>query len=134
MLSNKHGIIWFLNLAYSQNQHAKLVDEMGVEASPFTYMNPFGTRKFFGNMFGSKEFPSLRVSGEDVLPLQIDDHSCGIGMVACIAIILRDILGHSEVDELDYYHDMFYPDTMKWNEIERSEEHTSELQSRQSIS
>ena len=27
-------------------------------------------------------------------------------------------LRHSEVDELDYYHELFYPDTMKWNEIE----------------
>ena len=86
-LSNKHGIIWFLNLANSHNQHRKCVDEMGDNAPLLTFVKPFG-KKFLstGNMVGSKYFPALRVSDENSIPLQIDQHSCGIGMVAGIAI------------------------------------------------
>jgi hypothetical protein len=56
------------------------------------WLSPFG-RTFFWEMKGINTFPALRVLENDVLPLQEDGHSCGIGILAATAIILRDIIG-----------------------------------------
>ncbi len=56
---------------------------------------PFGT-KLQGNLLvGTKAFPLLQLSLEDVLPKQTpeDDYNCGIGAVAAIGIILCDVIG-----------------------------------------
>ena len=121
MLSNKHGIIWFLNLAYSNNQHRKNIDMMAADGkgnSPsFTFVKPFGKNISLGNMLGTKSFPALRLlSKGNVLPLQKDEHSCGIGMVACIAIILRELLGYSSPEEITNYNEVFSPDSMLMSE------------------
>ena len=60
-------------------------------------------------MLGTEEFPSLRLPQElEVLPLQIDDFNCGIGICAAIAIILRDLV---YVDQKDDKLDLVYEGT-----------------------
>jgi hypothetical protein len=39
-------------------------------------------------MKGTKKFPALRVLDNGVLSMQDDAHSCGIGLIAAIGIIL----------------------------------------------
>jgi hypothetical protein len=56
------------------------------------WYSPFG-RSFFGEMRGTEKFPALRVFDNGVLPLQHDGYSCGIDLIAAIAIILRDVIG-----------------------------------------
>ncbi|KAI2498090.1 hypothetical protein MHU86_16400 [Fragilaria crotonensis] len=62
-------------------------------------------------MKGTNTFPALRVLDNDVLPLQEDGHSCGIGIIAAIAIILRDIIGTQ--DGVAAYNEMFRRDRME---------------------
>ncbi|KAI2503366.1 hypothetical protein MHU86_11086 [Fragilaria crotonensis] len=89
------------------------------------WLSPFG-RTFFREMKGTNTFPALRVLDNDVLPLQEDGHNCGIGVIAAIAIILRDIIGTYDISVAGAYNQMFRRNRM---EIQMStdvkpEEHT----------
>jgi hypothetical protein len=94
-IPNEFGIIWFLNLAFSYQEQQRRKDcnpSSTTFAEKMEWLIPYG-KAYFGEMKGSKTFPALRVLENGVLPLQNDDHSCGIGLIAAIAIILRDIIG-----------------------------------------
>ena len=67
---------------------------------------------FFRGYEGTKKFPSLRLLDIGVLPLQDDAHSCGIGVIAAIGIILRVVIG-TENDSAMHYNDMFKRDHME---------------------
>ena len=58
-------------------------------------------------MVGTEKFPALKVLKDAVLPKQKDNYNCGIGFVAAIGIILRDLLGRSTVPEITRYNKMF---------------------------
>ena len=108
-IGNGAGVIWFLNLAFSYQEHQKTGGE-GVQP----WLNPFGN-KFFGVMRGTKQFPALRVlEGCKVLPRQLDSHSCGVGLIAGIAIILRDFIVLDDVndDGISRYIEIFRRDHM----------------------
>ena len=64
---------------------------------------PFGI-KLQGNLVGTKAFPALRLHATDVLPSQSedDDYNCGIGVVAAVGIILRDVIGVKLEDDLKF--------------------------------
>ena len=53
-------------------------------------------------MKGTVDFPAVKLLQDDVLPKQVDNFSCGIGLVAAVAIILDTFigLGTSTVDVL----------------------------------
>ena len=44
-------------------------------------------------MQGSLTFPSLKIDTESFLPQQVDDHNCGMAVIAATGIILRDLFG-----------------------------------------
>ena len=46
-----------------------------------------------GLLTGTVNFPAVKILQNDVLPKQVDDFSCGIGMVAGVAIILDTFIG-----------------------------------------
>ncbi|KAI2497454.1 hypothetical protein MHU86_17058 [Fragilaria crotonensis] len=72
------------------------------------WLSPFG-RTFWANE-GHQYIPCIGVLDNDVLPLQEDGHSCGIGIIAAIAIILRDIIGTQDGVA---YNEMFRRDRME---------------------
>ena len=45
------------------------------------------------SMQGSLTFPSLKIDTESFLPQQVDDHNCGMAVIAATGIILRDLFG-----------------------------------------
>jgi hypothetical protein len=67
-------------------------------------------------MKGTKKFPALRVLDNGVLPLQDDAHSCGIGIIAAIGIILRVIIGIDN-DGGTRYNKMFRRDCMEIKDL-----------------
>ena len=75
------------------------------------WLTPFGT-EVSGEMVGTNEFPSIRVLDDGVLPLQVDAFSCAIGLVAGIAIVLRQVIGRSTPEELSDYNRMFLRSVM----------------------
>jgi hypothetical protein len=64
---------------------------------------PFGT-KLQGSLLGTKAFPLLRLNVKDILPQQTpeDDYNCGIGIVAAVEIILRDLIGVNQDDDFKF--------------------------------
>jgi hypothetical protein len=58
-------------------------------------------------MVGTEKFPELKVLEDGVLPKEKDEYNCGIGLVAAIGIILRDLLGRSTVSEITRYNKVF---------------------------
>jgi hypothetical protein len=86
-IPNKIGIIWFLNLAFSYQEEQNAVASQVSIPNQMMWHSPFG-RTFLGDMKGTKKFPALRALDNGVLPLQDDTHSCGIGLIAAIGIIL----------------------------------------------
>jgi hypothetical protein len=70
---------------------------------------------FFGDMKDTKKLPALRfLLDNGVLPLQDDAHSCGIGLIAAIGIMLRVIIG-TDNDGGTGYNEMFRRDHMEIN-------------------
>jgi hypothetical protein len=111
-IPNDIGIIWFLNLAFSYQEEQKTTSasDASTAHNKMKWHSPFG-RTFFGDMKGTEKFPALRVLDDGVLPRQDDDHSCGIGLIAAIAIILRDIIGTD--NGATRYNEMFRRDCMQ---------------------
>jgi len=109
-IPNNVGVVWFLNLAFSYQEQRKNSADDSSTPNRMKWLSPFG-RTFFGQMKGTNTFPALRVLDNDVLPLQEDGHSCGIGVIAAIAIILRDIIGTQ--DGVAAYNEMFRRDRME---------------------
>ena len=64
---------------------------------------PFGT-KLQGSLLGTKAVPSLQLNVEDVLPKQTleDDYNCGIGVMAAIGIMLRDVIGVNQDNDFKF--------------------------------
>jgi hypothetical protein len=91
-IPNKIGIIWFLKLAFSYQEEQNAIASRVSISNQMKWHSPFG-RTFFGDMKGTKTFPAFRVLDNGVLPLQDDAHSCGIGLIAEIGIILCVIIG-----------------------------------------
>ncbi len=58
-------------------------------------------------MVGTEKFPAIKVLEDGVLRKQKDEYYYGIGLVAAICIILRDVLGRSIVSEITRYNKMF---------------------------
>jgi hypothetical protein len=110
-IPNKIGIIWFLNLAFSYQKDQNPIAGNVSMPNQMKWHSPFG-RTFFGDMKGTKKFPALRLLDIGVLPLQDDAHSCGIGLIAAIGIILRVIIG-TDNDSATRYNDMFRRDHME---------------------
>jgi hypothetical protein len=109
-IPNSVGVVWFLNLAFSYQEQGKAGANNSSTPNKMKWLSPFG-RTFFGEMKGTNTFPALRVLDNDVLPLQEDGHSCGIGILAATAIILRDIIGTQ--DGVAAYNKMFRRDRME---------------------
>ena len=80
-------------------------------------------------MVGTKAFPSLRLRGENVLPKQSaeDDYNCGIGVVATIGIILRDVIGFNLEDDTKFG-TIFAKNKLSVAFASGSKEHLTELQ------
>jgi hypothetical protein len=85
------GLLWFLNMAFCHANCRVVNRERVVQMN---WDTPFGT-KLQGSLLGTKAYPLLQFKVEDVLPKQTpeDDYNCGIGAVAAIGIILRDVIG-----------------------------------------
>jgi hypothetical protein len=66
-------------------------------------------------MKGTIKFPALRVLDNGVLPLQDDAHSCGIGLIVAIGIVLRVIIGTDNYGGTRY-NKMFRHDCMAGNQ------------------
>jgi hypothetical protein len=79
----KKGVIWFLNLAYSYKKHM-----IHNGTGEMKWYSVFGNKQTTGMMKGTVDFPAVKVLGDDVLLKQVGDFSCGIGLVAAVAIIL----------------------------------------------
>ena len=60
-----------------------------------------------GLLTGTVNFPAVKILQNDVLPKQVDDFSCGIGMVAGVAIILDTFIGKA-VSEVEVWFDTKY--------------------------
>jgi hypothetical protein len=60
-------------------------------------------------MKGTKEFPALRVLDNGILPLQDDKHSCGIGLIPAVGIILQVFIV-TDTDGSTCYNNMFRRD------------------------
>jgi hypothetical protein len=94
----KKGVIWFLNLAYSYEKHMT----QNHRGDSMKWNSVFGDKQSTGMMKGTVDFPAVKVLQEDVLPTQVDNFSCGIGLVAAVAIILDTFIrqGISRVNVL----------------------------------
>ena len=53
----------------------------------------FGDKQAMGMMKGTVDFSAVKVLQDDVLPKQVDDFSCGIGLVAAVALIPDSFIG-----------------------------------------
>jgi hypothetical protein len=53
---------------------------------------PFG-ENYADLMQGSLAFPSLKIDTESFPPQQVDNHKCGMAVIAATGIILRDLFG-----------------------------------------
>ena len=62
------------------------------------WLYPFG-QQTQGYHKGTKIFPHVQFDKTDLLPLQEDGYNCGIGVVAAVGIILRDIIGRTSESE-----------------------------------
>ena len=106
------GTRWFLNLAYSYMKHMEqqrntsldLVGGINSKDSiqDMEWLYPFGNH-LRGYHKGTKVFPHLRFDKTDSLPLQQDGYNCGVGVVAAVGIILRDIIGSTLESENRFY-------------------------------
>ena len=87
-ISNKYGIIWFLNMMYSYYVHFK-DDPMREEQ--VIMKRPFGeTESVEGNITGTNIFPSLQLHSP-IIMCQPDNWSCGIAITTTTAILCRDL-------------------------------------------
>ena len=94
-VKSNNGLIWFLNLLYSahkQQQQSVLTCNAGLQ-----WLFPFGPSKPNTQNYGTQKFPQLILKNEKFLPKQTDTWNCGLGTVAAIAIILRDVVGGTRV-------------------------------------
>ena len=91
------GIIWFLNLCYSNEIHE---ESMPPPNAAIKWLSPFG-KEFQGPMVGTQSFPALRLPIPGRLPQQNDGCNCGVGIIAAIAIILRNVC-NEKVDQMSF--------------------------------
>jgi hypothetical protein len=112
-ISIKHGIKWFLNLAFNHESRQKAIDSdptnADLAAKPLSCLTPFGA-ELRGQMIGTERFPALRLFDHQMhLPQQgpKDDYNCGIGMVSIIGIMLRDLIGADLVEDCNRYYSIF---------------------------
>jgi hypothetical protein len=87
----QHGLLVLLNQAYSFVEHCKL---------PLFADVPMKMRdvnhSFLGEYLrGSQYFPTIRLSVWPWRTMQIDTYNCGVGTIASVATILRDVIGRN---------------------------------------
>ena len=105
------GLLWFLNCAASHLQHTRLnagVPNEGGKETEMKWISPFGFPSVEGKpLLGTVGFPRLLLqdANNGYLPLQNDNSNCGVGAVAAIGIILRDLFG--SVDQVQAFEDAF---------------------------
>jgi hypothetical protein len=63
---------------------------MPAQGAAMRWCSPFG-KTSQGNMLGTKSFPALRLPEANLLPRQNDGWNCGVGVVAAVGIILRNV-------------------------------------------
>jgi hypothetical protein len=112
-IDNEFGMIWFLNLVFSYQEQQKENDVDGLTSCMrFPFKSPFGTQHF-DPIKGTSGFPTLRVMEVGVLPTQCGvGHSCGIGIIAAMGIVFRDIIGN-DPNGKEHYNEMFCHDRME---------------------
>jgi hypothetical protein len=59
------------------------------------WRSPFG-KTFQGQMLGTKSFPALRLPDKNLLPKQDDGWNYGVGVIAAIDIVLRNVCNQKE--------------------------------------
>ena len=125
---NKHGILRFLNLAFSYAEQWRRIDSSGagtVETAMLKWFTPSGNQ-YLGDMVGTEKFPALKVLEDGVLPKRKDDYNGGLGLVTAIGIILCDLLGRSTVSEITRYNKMFDHSSMPMRVEKSSTEEVEE--------
>ena len=115
------GIIWFLNCAVSYRQHHVTTAEStsGATASVMKWLSPYGNADMI--LKGTKEFPRLQLNDKLLLPKQIDGYNCGIGIVAAMAVLLRDFFDNASNSVT--FEDAFSPNSMPVNVSSSGDEH-----------
>jgi hypothetical protein len=87
----QHGLLVLLNQAFSFAEHCKL---------PLCADVPMKMRDVNHSCFGeylrgSQYFPRIRLSVRSWMTMQIDTYNCGVGTIATVATILRDVVGRN---------------------------------------
>jgi hypothetical protein len=88
----QHGLVWFLlNLAYTFSEHCKLPLFADVPMKMHdVYHSCLGEY-----LRGSQYFPAMRQSARPWLSMQLNTYNCGVGIIAAVATILRDVIGRN---------------------------------------
>lgn len=92
ILTQEHGLLWLLSLAYSYSHHNALEKP---SKNGMQWIEAFVSASE-SMLKGTELFPSVRLSKDDELPKQIDGFNCGFALIAAIAIIMRDVIGGVE--------------------------------------
>jgi hypothetical protein len=84
----QHGLLFLLNLAYSFAEHCKL---------PLFADVPMKMHDVYHScsgeyLRGSQYFPAMRLSARPWFPKQLDTCNCGVGIIAAVATILRNVI------------------------------------------
>jgi hypothetical protein len=87
----QHGLLFLLNLAYSFAEHCKLPSFADVPMKMHDVYHSCSGEY----LRGSQYFPAMRLSGRPWLPMQLDTYNCGMGIIAAVATILRDVIGRN---------------------------------------
>ena len=99
-VDRSHGMHWFLNLLYNFDIRSQKMVELAKNNTDTTDVEigddiPFGENSA-DSMQGSPTFPSLKIDTGSFLPQQVDDHNCGMALIAATGIILRDLFGQPD--------------------------------------
>ena len=105
-IPTQHGILFLLNLAYSFSEHCKLPSFEDVPMKMHHVYQSYSEKW----LRGSQYFPAMRLNGRRWLPKQIDGHNCGIGVLAAVATILRDVIGKN-----NEHHERFCESFARYN-------------------
>jgi hypothetical protein len=79
------------NLAYSFAEHCKLPSFADVPMKMHDVYHSCSGEY----LRGSQYFPAMILSARPWLPMQLDTYNCGMGIIAAVATILRDVIGRN---------------------------------------
>ena len=127
------GILWFLNLYYSNTIYEESRHDPN---AAMKWCSPFG-KAFTGYMLGTRRFPALRLpvlealppkqgvdlppEGRFLLPKQVDGCNCGTGIIAAIAIMLRNICNEKK-NQMSFNDQFGDPAKLELQEDEKTKE------------